>query len=459
MKMLRCFAALALCATLAPAAARAQNWPSFRGPQASGVGQGSAPTAWDAEKSVNLAWKTKVPGLANSSPVVWGDRVFVSTAVSSEENPVFRTGAYGDVDSVETKAEHVWKVLALDKGTGKVLWEREVHKGIPKVKRHLKSTHANPTPATDGKHLVVSFGSEGLYCFDLNGKLLWKKDLGVLDSGWFYDPSYQWEFGSSPILYKNLAIVQVDIQKGSFVAAYDLEDGKEVWRTQRDEIPSWATPTVFETGKGAVLVTNASRSIRGYDPKTGKELWTLKGGSEITVPTPFMAHGLIYVAAGYAPVRPIHAIRPSAAGDINLAEGKDSNDHIAWSRKQGGPYMPTPIVYGDHLYVCQNSGVLTVYDAKTGVEVYKERIAGKRSVNFTGSPVAADGKLYFPSEDGDVFVVKAGPQFELLATNPMGEVLMSTPAISDGMLILRGRDHVFAIKEGAGAKAEKPAAR
>ena len=261
MKILRCCVALALCAL----SAQAQNWPSFRGPQASGVGQGSAPTVWDAEKSVNIVWKTKIGGLANSSPIVWGDRVFVSTAISQEANPTFRTGDYGDVDSVESKAEYVWKVVALDKGTGKILWEREVYKGVPKVKRHLKSSHANPTPATDGKHLVVSFGSQGLYCFDLDGKLLWKKDLGVLDAGYFFDPSYQWEFGSSPVLYKNLVFVQVDVQKGSFVAAFDLKDGREVWRTQRDEIPSWATPGVFETEKGPLLVTNATNTSKAFE--------------------------------------------------------------------------------------------------------------------------------------------------------------------------------------------------
>lgn len=455
MKILRYCAALALCAL----SAQAQNWPSFRGPQASGVGQGPAPTTWDAEKSVNILWKTKVSGLAHSSPVVWGDRVFVSAAISQEESPTVRIGEYGDVDSVESSAEYVWKVVALDKRTGKMLWEREVYKGVPKVKRHLKSSHANPTPATDGKHLVVSFGSQGLYCFNFDGKLLWKKDLGVLDSGYFFDPSYQWEFASSPIIYKNLVLVQVDVQKDSFVAAFDLKDGREVWRTQRDEIPSWATPGVFETENGTLLVTNATKAIRGYDALTGKELWTLRGNSQVVTPTPIMAHGLVFVVAGYPPERPIYAIRPNARGDITLADSKSTNDYIVWSKKQGGSYTPTPIIYGDYLYIGHSSGLLAVYDAKTGVEVYKERIAGQRTTSISSSPVAADGKLYFSSEDGDIFVVKAGPKFELLATNVVGEILMATPAISDGMLIVRGRDHVFAIKEKAEAKEEKPGTR
>jgi outer membrane protein assembly factor BamB len=365
-------------------------------------------------------------------------------------------GGYGDVDSVESKAVQTWKVYALDKKTGKVLWEKTATTGVPKVKRHMKATHANSTPATDGKHVVTLFGSEGLYCWDTDGKLLWKKDLGTLDAGWFYDPSYQWEYGSSPVLYKDMVIVQADIQKGSFLAAYDLKDGRQVWRTERDEIPSWASPTVVETEKGAEIVTNATKGIRGYDPATGKELWQLKGNSEIVVPTPFLAHGLIFVTSGYAPVQPIYAIRPGARGDITLPEGKEASDHIAWSKKQGGPYMPTPLVYGDHLYVCANNGTLAVYDVKTGERLYRERVAGTGSITVTSSPVAADGKLYVSTEDGDVYVVKTGPKFELLAKNPMGEALMSTPAISDGMLIVRGRSHVFALRE---AKAEaKPAA-
>jgi outer membrane protein assembly factor BamB len=442
-------AALLLC--LAPAAARAgaPSWPSFRGLQASGVAEGPAPTAWNAETGANVLWKTPIPGLAHSSPVVWGDRVYVTTAVSTEANPTFRHGLYGDVDSVETTAEHSWRVLALDRKTGKVLWDKVAHVGMPQVKRHMKATHANSTPATDGEHVVALFGSAGLFCYRASdGALEWKQDLGVLDAGWFYDPSYQWEYGASPILYKNLVIVQADLQKGSFLAAFDLADGRQVWRTERDEIPSWATPTVFETEQRAELVTNATKHVRGYDPKTGKELWRLAGNSEIATPTPIAAHGFAYVTSGYAPIQPIYAIRLGAAsGDITLPEGKEANEAVAWSKQRGGPYMPTPIVYGDHLYTCSNSGILTVYDAKTGAQVYRERIAGQKSVAFTASPVAADGKLYFASEDGEIYVVKAGPKFELLATNPMGEVLMATPAIVDGMILIRGRQHLTAIAE------------
>lgn len=459
MRRLATSAALLLCllpgatvmaaAAKAPPKAKAPAWPSFRGVQASGVGEGPAPTSWNAETGTKVLWKTPIPGLAHSSPVVWGDRVYVTTAVSTEANPVLRTGLYGDVDSVESKAEHSWRVLALDRKTGKVLWEKVAHTGVPQVKRHMKATHANSTPATDGEHVVALFGSAGLFCYKADGTLKWKKDLGVLDAGWFYDPSYQWEYAASPVIYKNLVIVQADVQKGSFIAAYDLADGRQVWRTDRDEIPSWATPTVFESEKRAELVTNATKHIRGYDPMTGKELWRLAGNSEIVAPTPIAAHGHAYVTSGYAPIQPIYAIKLGAAnGDISLPEGKEANDAVTWSKKRGGPYMPTPVVYGDHLYTCSNNGILTVYDAKTGAQVYKERIAGTKSVAFSASPVAADGKLYFSSEDGEVFVVKAGPKFELLATNPMGEVLMATPAIVDGMVIVRGRQHVFAIGEG-----------
>lgn len=438
---------LSLCFVACAGLSLAQNWPSFRGPSASGVAEGrNMPVKWDAEKSVNVLWKVQIPGLAHSSPVVWGNRVFITTAVSSNPKEETRFGLYGDVAPVKEESKHTWKVYCLDKQTGKILWERVAYEGLPKVKRHPKATHASSTPATDGKHVIALFGSEGLYCYDTNGKLQWKQDPGVLDAGWFYDPDYQWEYASSPIIYKNLVILQADIQKNSFIAAYDLKTGKQVWKTAREEIPSWGTPTVYEGKTRAELITNGTKAIRGYDPLTGKELWRLTPNSEITTPTPFVAHDLIFVTSGYAPIQPIYAIRPGANGDITLKDGQESSAAIAWSKKRGGPYMPTPVVYEDLLYTVSNSGVLTAYNARTGERVYQQRLADRGGA-FTASPVAADGKIYLSSEDGEIFVVKAGPKHELLSVNPMGEVMMATPAISGDMLIVRGIKHVFAITE------------
>ncbi|HYN25624.1 MAG TPA: PQQ-binding-like beta-propeller repeat protein, partial [Pyrinomonadaceae bacterium] len=418
---------LLLCPFLLSFNTRAQNWPQFRGPGASGVVEGqAAAVTWDAQKSVNTRWKTAIPGLAHSSPVVWGNKIFVTTAITSAAKDETRYGLYGDVAPVKDDPKHTWKVFALDKRTGKILWERIAYEGLPKVKRHPKSTHADPTPATDGKHVIALFGSQGLYAYDLNGKLLWKQDLGLLDAGWFYDPDYQWEYGASPIIYKNMVIVQADIQKNSFIAAYDIKNGKRLWMTPREEIPSWSTPNVYEGKSRAELVTNGTKAIRGYDPVTGKELWRLGPNSEVATPTPIFAHDLIYVTTGYRVIQPIYVIKPGAAGDISLKDGKESSDFIAWSKTRGGPYMPTPVIYGDLLYIVSNQGVLTTYQAKTGERVYQERLGGKGGA-FTASPVASDGKIYLSSEDGEIFVVKAGPKYELLATNPVGQVMMATP--------------------------------
>ena len=452
---MKTFALSILLLCLIPLTGQAQNWPQFRGPGASGVAEGRpAAVKWDAQKSVNTRWKTAIPGLAHSSPVVWGNKVFITTAVTSGAKEETRYGLYGDVAPVKDDPKHVWKVYALDKLTGQILWERVAYEGLPKVKRHPKSTHADSTPVTDGKYLVVLFGSHGLYAYNLDGKLLWKQDIGILDSGWFYDPDYQWEHGSSPIIYRNLVIVQADIQKDSFIAAYNLKNGKLVWKTPREEVSSWGTPTIYEGTTRTELIANGSKAIRGYDPMTGRELWRLTPNSEITTPTPFAARNLIYVTSGYAPIQPIYAIKPGATGDISLKDGAVSNEFIAWSKQRGGPYMPTPVVYGDILYTCSNQGVLTAYKADTGDRLYQERLGGKGGA-FTSSPVASDNKLYLLSEDGDIFVVKTGPKYELLATNPVGEVMMASAAISDGLLIVRGLNHVFAFGESSTSSARK----
>jgi len=436
---------LSVALTLIPACAAADgNWPQFRGPSGSGLGDGAnPPVQWDVEKKTNITWTAEIPGLSVSSPVVWGDRIFVTTAISSDPNQKWRTGLYGDTDSAPDRSSHQWKVLALDKKTGKVLWEQQAYQGIPKTKRHPKSSQASPSPATDGKVVVAYFGSEGLFAYSVEGKLLWKKDLGLQNAGWFFDPDSEWGAASSPVIYKNSVIVQCDRQKDSFIAAFDLKDGKELWRTARAEIPAWGTPTIATADGHSEMVTNGTKAIRGYDPDSGKELWTLGPNSEITCTTPVFGHGLIFVTAGYPPVQPIYAIRMGSKGDLTLKEGKDSSDAIAWSKKTGGSYLPSPILYGDYLYLVNNNGILTAYEAKTGTRAYQQRVGPGGS--FTASPIAGAGKLYIATEEGDVYVVKAGVQFELLAKNSVGEPVLATPALSGDLLLVRGAKHLFAI--------------
>jgi outer membrane protein assembly factor BamB len=420
------------------------NWPQFRGPSASGIGDGThPPLQWDTAKGTNMAWTADIPGLANSSPVVWGDRIYLTTAVSGDPKQTFRTGLYGDTDSVGDNSPHQWKVLALDRKTGKVLWEQTPYQGKPKTKRHPKSSQASPTPVTDGKVVVAYFGSEGIVAYSTEGKLLWKKDLGLQNAGWFFDPDSEWGAASSPVIHKNSVIVQCDRQKDSFIAALDLKDGKELWRTARAEIPAWGTPTLVPGEGRTELVTNATKAIRAYNADTGKELWTLGPNSEVTCTTPVYGHGLIFVTAGYPPVQPIYAIKIGSNGDLTLKDGKDASDAIAWSKKSGGVYLPSPILYGDHLYMVSNNGVMSMYEAKTGTRVYQQRVGSGGS--FVASPVAAAGKLYIATEDGDVYVVKAGQQYEMLAKNSVGEPVLATPALSGDMLLVRGAKHLFAI--------------
>ncbi|HBE66824.1 MAG TPA: hypothetical protein DDW52_01615, partial [Planctomycetaceae bacterium] len=355
------------------------NWGQFRGAQARGIADGqSPPTQWDAADDRNLGWKTPIPGLGHSCPVVWDDRIYVTTAVSEFDTSI-KTGLYGDVASVDDESVHKFVVMCLSASDGKVLWEKTACEKVPSVKRHLKSTHANSTVATDGRYVVTWFASEGIYCYKPNGELVWQRDLGLLDSGWFYDREYQWQFAASPVIDGDKVILQCDIQDDSFIAALDLTTGADVWRTQRDEIPSWSTPTVVQTPTGKQVITNATKAARAYDLMTGQEIWTIGGNSEIAVPTPFTAGGLIYVSSGYRPIQPIYAIRPDAQGELTLAKREKSSEHVAWSVSKGGPYMPTPLVYGDYLYTCNNSGILTCYQATSGELVYKKRLPMKKT--------------------------------------------------------------------------------
>ena len=423
-----------------------QDWPQFRGIAASGIAEGHpTATTWNVADGRNVAWKVPLPGLGLSSPIVWGKLVCLTTAISGKSDAAIKPGLYGDIQPVEDDSVHEWRVLCLDARDGKVAWERAAATGIPKIKRHLKSTHANSTLATDGERLIAFFGSEGLYAYDMKGKLLWKKDLGVLDAGFFQAPEAQWETGSSPILHDGVVVIQADVQEGSFLAAFDARDGRELWRTPRADVPTWGTPTVHRVAGQAQVIVNGWKHIGAYDFKTGREIWKMTGAGDIPVPTPVAHDGLVYITNAHGRVgAPVYAIRETAKGDITLAEGATSNAHIAWSHPRDGGYMCTPLVYQGLVYIVKFNGVVSVYDAKTGERKYQDRFAAGTSA-FTASPVAANGYVYFANEDGQVFVVKAGPTFEIIATNDMGSAVLATPAISEGRLLIRTASHLVAI--------------
>ena len=288
------------------------------------------------------------------------------------------------------------------------------------------------------------FGSQGVFAYDVNGNHIWTVDLGRVDMGAYDIPSYEWGPASSPIIWSGMVILQVDTQADSFLLALDAETGKTVWKTDRQELPSWGTPTVVSTPAGDELVTNASNYIRGYDPRTGKELWKLGGSSKITAPTPFGADGLIVIASGRGPERPIFVVRSGARGDLTLAKNQSSSDTVAWSKTGRGSYMPTPLAYRGILYVLNNNGVFDAYELETGTEVYRQRLEPIGS-GFSASPVAADGRLNHTREDGDNIIVSAGGEFKRLGACSMGELVMATPALSDGVMYVRGVSNLFAI--------------
>ena len=420
------------------------NWPQFRGPNASGTAEGFAtPATWDVVTGRNVLWRTPIPGLAHASPIVWGNRVYVATAVKPGKAEL-KVGLYGDIDSVAEREQHQWRLLAFDKATGRLVWDALGHEGLPRQRRHTKASQCNSTPATDGHYIAAIFGSEGLFCFDLSGSLLWRKDLGPMDAGPYTGPSEQWGFGSSPVIHQGRVFVQCDVLSGQFLAAFDLQDGREVWRTPRREVATWCTPTVAEANSRRQILVNGWRHLGGYDLETGEELWRLSGGGDAPVPAPVVAHGLVYLTSAHGNHRPMRAVRLEAAGDITPPEIGQTNAAIAWVHPRQGNYMQTPIVVGERLYGCTDYGLVTGFDARTGRIHFSERLKGP-SQGFTASPVAADGKLYFTGELGDVFVLRVGDTFSVLATNRLAETCLSTPAISGGCLFFRTREHLVAV--------------
>jgi len=421
-----------------------QQWPSFRGPWALGFIENSKPpTTWNAETGEHIKWKTSIPGLGHSSPVIWDNYLFVTTAVNTTSSESLKVGLYGDIGEANDSAVHEFKIYCLDKTSGKIIWERLAHKGIPKSKRHTKASQANCTAATDGKYVIVHFGSEGLYCYDFKGNLIWKKDMGIINPGYAPVPGIEWGYSSSPIIFKNRIIVQCDIPKNPFIAALDLKTGNEVWKTARgEEAQTYCTPAIYTKNGKTQVIANGYTHMCGYDFETGKEIWKLGNGGDIPTPAPVIANDLIYLNGAHGRFSPIFAVKPNASGDITLAPDSTKNQYIAWSVKRGGAYMQTPLVYNSFLYNLQVNGQLMCFDALTGEMKYKDSLKEA----FTASGVAADGKLYFSSEDGNIYVIQAGPEFKQLAKNPLKDICMATPAISGNTLYFRTQHYLIAVE-------------
>lgn len=437
--------------TLARAEAKpptVRDWDRFRGPEGRGVADGFKVRAeWSVgDTPVGVLWSIPVPGLAHSSPVIKGNRIYVATAIAAAGDAPLKVTRGGRPDAADDNGEQQWAVLCYDKRTGKELWRQTARKGKPRATRHVKATHANTSVTIEGDNLVAFFGSEGMYCYDLDGNQKWSRDLGVINISKY---GIGWGYASSPAVQNDRIVIVCDDPENPFAAAMNLSNGNEIWRTSRKDIcmRSWGTPFIHSSKSRTQAVINGWPWIVSYDVKNGTELWRIKGGGDNPVPTPFEANGWIYITNAHGAESPIFVVRPDAKGDISPPSDSGSNDSVVWSVRRGGSYMSTPVVYGDYLYLGNTNGVLRCFHAKTGEKVYEERLGSGASVY--ASLVAADGKIFCASENGAVYVVKAGPEFKLLAKNQMGDPLYATPAIVSGVLYLRTTSRLVAVGEKA----------
>ena len=435
--------------SLIPAAAQT-NWPQFRGDMAGVVADDPGlPDSWSTDQ--NVAWQIDVPGRGWASPIVWGDHVFVltSTAVAGPEVPIqpienYRARSLGGTMTaafITEQAEPLrWVLYDVDFESGQVRWETTLHTEVPALPTHQKSTFASETPVTVGERVYVYMADIGLFAIDFDGEIVWSVPLEWL-------PRREWGAASSPVLHDGRLYLVNDNEAESYVAAYVAATGEELWRTARDERSNWSTPFVWENDVRTELVTTGQNGVRAYG-LDGEVLWSLTGMSSLVIPTPFSEHGLLYINSGYVAdqSRPVYAIRAGASGDITLPEGAMSNDYVVWSHPQLGSYNPSSLVYGDYHYTLLDRGILLCYDARTGEEVYpRKRITA--GTLFTASPWAYNGKLFALSEDGDTFVIQAGPEFAVLGRNSLDEMTLSTPAVVQGSVLIRTATKLYRIAE------------
>ncbi|HEX5083132.1 MAG TPA: PQQ-binding-like beta-propeller repeat protein [Blastocatellia bacterium] len=424
-----------------PSAAPSSNWPQWRGPDSQGVSnEKNLPTEWSETK--NVLWKTALPGRGFSQPVIWGKRVFLTTDVEGGPEPTGYKPPKRVIGGTEFKHPdwdgvnklHTFKTLCLDRDTGKILWEQTSYEGRVYDYRHKRGNYAAPTPATDGRYVYAYFGSEGVYCYDFNGKPIWKKSLGNIGT-------VGMGVGTSPVLHQNLVILLCDQEfddKESFMTALDKKTGKEIWRVKRPVQVSWATPVIVKTPQRAELIVSGNEFLISYDPNTGKEIWRTGGLKSHAIATPVVGHGLVILSSGF-PSKVITAVKLGGQGNL------DDTDKIAWRYNKGTSYVPSPILYGDYVYLMSDSGILTCLNARTGEVVYEGGRVPIATKFYGASPVAFDGKLLLTSDDGDTFVIKAGPKHEVLGTNSIGEPCRASIAIADGKLFIRGEKHLYCI--------------
>ena len=444
-QVLDCASALALSLlAFSPAigADSSANWPQFRGPGALGVSDHpNLPDRWSTNE--NVAWKIEVPGRGWSSPIVWGERVFVTTVVSDGEMEAPKKGLYFGGEHIDPpKGAHRWLVLGYDLKSGRELWRQEAHRGTPSNQLHVKNTYASETPVTDGERVYAYFGNVGLFCYDLDGRRLWSTNWPPVKT------RNGWGSAGSPVLHEGRLYLVNDNDKESFAVALDAKNGRQLWRVGRDEKSNWATPYIWQNEKRTELITPGTKRVRSYD-LDGKLLWEFGGMSSIVIPTPFSKFGLLYVCSGYVgdKVRPVFAIKPGASGDITLKPGETNNEFIAWSQPTAAPYNPSPLLHGDYFYVLFDFGFLSCHDARTGRPVYDKQRIRPESTSFTASPWAANGKIFALSEDGDTFVFQAGGEYKLLHKNSLDEMCMATPALAGECLLIRTLTKLYCFRK------------
>ncbi len=415
----------------------------FRGPGSRGVDDAATfPERWgDGE---NIRWAKEIAGRGYSSPIVAGDRIYLTTVTreSGEPEPS-KPGLYflGERPLLPN-VQHDWQLLCLDLNTGEQLWSTSLHKGLPKTPRHIKNSYASETPVTDGENIYVLFGDVGLYCVSKAGDVVWEHELPPVPT------RLGWGTASSPILYGDRLYFVSDNDESSYVAAVDKASGEFVWKVSRDEKSNWSTPYIWKNSLRTELITPGTKKVRSYD-LDGNLLYEFGGCSSITIATPYSVGDLLYVSSGYVgdKARPLFAIKPGASGDISLQDDETKNQFIQWCQPQGAPYNPSTLAYGDLVYVLKDRGITTAFDATTGQEVHKPaRISGGRS--FTASPWASRDRIYFLNEFGTTFVYQAGDDFKLLHQNelPDDSIFMATPTVAGDKLLIRSRKKLYCIQ-------------